>query len=129
MRRMRLFLWPTIGNSTSRPARRLLSHNVLEMRVLMIAALCAAFSCPALAQQPPCSKRDDVVSHFAKKYGETPRSIGLGNNGGVVEVLTTPTGSTWTVIITYPNGMACMVAAGENWEQVPEIAPPEHGHY
>ena len=46
----------------------------------------------------------------------------LANNGGVVEVLSSKTGSSWTIIITMPNEPTCMVAAGENWEEIPHIA-------
>ena len=74
----------------------------------------------ASAQQPACTKRSDIISHLAQKYSETPAAIGLANNGGVLEVLVAPKGKSWTIIITMPNGIACMVAAGENWETLPE---------
>ena len=48
--------------------------------------------------------------------------MGLSNNGGVVEILTSPKGVTWTIIITMPNGMSCLVAAGKNWEEMPQKA-------
>ena len=47
--------------------------------------------------------------------------MGLTNNGGVIEVLSSKTGERWT-IITMPNGTACMIAAGEKWEAIPKIA-------
>jgi hypothetical protein len=34
----------------------------------------------------------------------------------VVEVLADSAGSTWSIIITMPDGMACIVASGEHWE-------------
>ena len=43
----------------------------------------------------------------------------VANNGGLVELLTTQSGTTWTLIITLPNGMTCLLAAGEDWEAVP----------
>ena len=77
---------------------------------------------PVAAQQPACTKRGDVVDHLGKKYSEAPVVMGLANNGGVIEVLSSKTGESWTIIITMPNGTACMIAAGENWEAIPEIA-------
>ena len=74
----------------------------------------------ASAQQPACAKRSDVLSHLAKKYSETQIAIGLANNGGVLEVFSSPNGKSWTIILTMPNGTACMIAAGENWETLPE---------
>ena len=73
----------------------------------------------------PCTKRADVVSHLANKYSEKPVAIGLANNGGVIEVLSSGSGESWTIIITMPNGTACMIAAGENWEEVPKVATLE----
>lgn len=77
---------------------------------------------PAAAQQPACTKRGDVVAHLSKKYSEAPVAMGLANNGGVIEVLSSKTGESWTIIITMPNGTACMIAAGENWEAIPKVA-------
>ncbi len=74
---------------------------------------------PAHGQMPPCSPRPEVVEHLGKKYAETPVAMGLANNGGVIEVLASPDGSSWTIIITMPNGAACLVAAGEFWTGLP----------
>ena len=67
------------------------------------------------ASPAACSPRTDVLGHLAKKYGEAPVAIGVTNKGGLVEVLTTGDGDTWTIIVSMPNGTACMVAAGEGW--------------
>ena len=61
------------------------------------------------------SPGDNVVGHPAKKYGEVPVAIGVTNKGGLVEVLTTGDGNTWTIIVSMPNGTSCLVAAGEGW--------------
>ena len=52
--------------------------------------------------------------------------MGLSNNGGVVEILTSPEGDTWTIIITMPNGLSFLIAAGENWEKMPLNSPTNH---
>ncbi len=67
------------------------------------------------AAQSACSPRSDVLGHLAKKYGEAPVAIGVTNKGGLLEVLTSGDGDTWTIIVSMPNGTACMVAAGEGW--------------
>ncbi len=67
------------------------------------------------AAQQACSPRTDVLGHLAKKYGEAPVAIGVTNKGGLIEVLTTGDGNTWTIIVSMPNGRSCMVAAGEGW--------------
>ncbi|HLB81266.1 MAG TPA: hypothetical protein VJJ77_12260 [Dongiaceae bacterium] len=86
---------------------------------LLFAALCLPVT--AIAAPPmSCSPRTDVLSQLAQKFKEAPVAVGLANNGGLLEVLTNGTGSTWTIIITMPNGVSCLVAAGEDWQ------PTEH---
>jgi hypothetical protein len=70
------------------------------------------------AAQTACNPRTEVVGHLAKKYGEAPVAIGVTNKGGLVEVLTTGDGNTWTIIVSMPNGTSCMVAAGEGWRSL-----------
>jgi hypothetical protein len=69
-----------------------------------------------------CSTRANVLKHLARKYSETPVALGVAENGGVIELLTSAEGSTWTIIITMPDGRSCMVAAGERWEELPGVA-------
>ncbi|MHA1153368.1 MAG: hypothetical protein ACTSQ7_12030 [Alphaproteobacteria bacterium] len=68
---------------------------------------------PVLAQQ--CDQRARVIGHLAQKYKEAPVAIGVTTTGGMVEVLTTGDGGTWTIILSNPNGTSCLVAAGEGW--------------
>ena len=97
-------------------------------KLAAVAALITVASLPASAQEQPqmsCAKRTDVLKHLATKYTEAPVAIGIANNGGVIEVLSSKTGSSWTIIITMPSGPTCMVAAGENWEKLPTVATAE----
>ncbi len=70
------------------------------------------------AAQPnaPCTDRESAVTHLSKKFQEKPVALGLASNGGVIEVLTNDGGDTWSIIVTMPDGTACMIAAGEHWE-------------
>lgn len=65
-----------------------------------------------------CSTRANVLNHLSDNYAEAPVALGLAENGGVIELLTSGQGNTWTIIITMPDGTSCMLAAGEDWEQV-----------
>lgn len=81
-------------------------------------ALCAGFaflSSTASAAQPQCNDRKQVIDLLAQKYKEAPVAAGVTNNGGLVEVLTDGKGGTWTIIVTTPEGVSCLVAAGEGW--------------
>lgn len=72
---------------------------------------------PGQAQQ--CDQRAKVIGHLAQKYQEAPVAIGVTTSGGIVEVLTSGDGSTWTIILSNPNGTSCLVAAGEGWRALP----------
>ena len=67
--------------------------------------------------QQMCGKRTEVVHSLGAKYKEATTGVGLVNNGMVVEVLTSVTGS-WTILMTRTNGVACVLATGESWEAV-----------
>ncbi len=85
-------------------------------------AFVAAVSIPALAQVPAaCADRAVALAHLTVKYGEAPVAVGLASNGGFVEVLVGPDGATWSILITMPNGVTCLIAAGENWEAVKSV--------
>ena len=77
----------------------------------------------AEAQNMRCADRNQVVEKLHKKYGETRQSIGLNRNSGVVETYASAETGTWTILLTLPNGQACMIAAGENFETVDETLP------
>jgi hypothetical protein len=69
-----------------------------------------------------CEKRQTVLQLLAKDFSETPTAIGVAASGGVVELLTSSTGS-WTIILTLPTGVSCLVATGDNWAaKAPKVA-------
>ena len=95
----------------------------MSKRTLVIVASAILLAkAPALAEQPLCTDRNVVVTQLSKQYSEAPVAMGLANNGGVIEILSSGAGKSWTIILTMPNGMTCMIAAGDSWEALPEIA-------
>jgi hypothetical protein len=68
---------------------------------------------------PQCSPHAEMLSVLAKQFGEAPQSIGLVGGSRVIEVLSSKEG-TFTILITQPDGMACILAAGQNFEEVPD---------
>ena len=75
---------------------------------------------PSSAQaQMFCGERGAIVASLEKTYSEAPVSMGLGSNGAIIEILASPSG-TFTIILTRPNGLSCVMAAGENWEDLPK---------
>jgi hypothetical protein len=98
------------------------------LRVSCIAAAIALLALPAHAQQgpgPACVKRTDLIKHLESKYHEAPAAVGLADNGALLEVFASKAGETWTVTVTMPNGISCMVATGQQWQDVPRVAQIE----
>ncbi|MEM8626238.1 MAG: hypothetical protein AAGG47_22350 [Pseudomonadota bacterium] len=76
----------------------------------------------AFAQGMYCGKRSDIIADLERKYGETRRSYGLAQNRGVVEVWASEKGS-WTILLTRPGGISCLMAAGQAFEAEENAAP------
>lgn len=69
-----------------------------------------------------CAQRTDLLGSLAREYSEAPRALGLANNGTVMELLSARDGRTWTLLMSRPDGTSCVVAAGEAWESLPQVA-------
>lgn len=84
---------------------------------------------PASAQSAErivCKTHGDVVDQLGQRYEEQRVALGLASNGGLVEVYSTQSGSTWTIVITTPGGLSCPVSAGEDWFSVtPKAEGPQ----
>ena len=93
--------------------------------LLALAVLVASFQ-PTLAQQPQCNTRDSVLRQLEEKYGETPVAVGVTHNGGLLEVIAGDK-ATWSIIITSPQGMSCLVEAGEGWRMLEQLSPKGDG--
>lgn len=94
------------------------------LMALLAAAFVAVISLPGAAKTV-CGDRDTFLARLGKTYAEQPVAMGLTSDGTVMEVLTSDTG-TWTILVTYPDGRTCMIAAGDSWEPV---AVPASGQY
>jgi hypothetical protein len=64
-----------------------------------------------------CAERGEVIRKLEERFGETLRSIGLQQDENLVEVYSSERTGTWTILMTRPDGMSCLLAAGELWEQ------------
>lgn len=71
-----------------------------------------------------CGVRETIVEHLATGYGESRQSIGLGTQNRVVETFANPETGSWTITVTMPNGMMCLLASGQAYEAVDEVLTP-----
>ncbi len=79
----------------------------------------------AAQQNRNCAPREMVVDRLANSYGETRQSLGVGSQGTVVEVFASDDTGTWTITVTMPNGLTCLVASGQSFEELAEALPPK----
>ena len=63
-----------------------------------------------------CHARDLLLQRLSDRFGEATVALGVTGTGSVVEVLTAPHGETWTITVTSPQGITCLLAAGEGWK-------------
>lgn len=97
----------------------------ITLAVSAVALAAAVTSHPVSAQQqqaPACVKRTELLSHLSNKFQEAPVAMGVADNGALLEVFSTTDGATWTVALTMPSGVTCLVATGQSWENVPRMA-------
>tara|TARA_B100000287_G_C20477208_1_gene719664 strand:- start:475 stop:783 length:309 start_codon:yes stop_codon:yes gene_type:complete len=80
-----------------------------------------SFSYTAYAQVA-CGPRTDVVKRLANKYQEFQVAMGLSVSGNLVEVFVSKEGA-FTILLSEPNGQACIATTGHNWatEDFPEV--------
>jgi hypothetical protein len=85
---------------------------------------CAAFADTAGAQQAPqtgmrmpCHNATEIAKQLSSKYDEAPVAFGL--HGNLLQVYSSESKDTWTVVSTTPGGLSCIVAAGKRWESLP----------
>ena len=92
---------------------------------LATSAMALLAAAAAQAQQgQACGQRDRVIERLAEGYGESRPAGGLGATNSVVEVFASTETGTWTITVTMPNGLTCLVASGQAYESLSEPLPP-----
>ncbi len=107
----------TANETRTNPVVRILAAALLSTSVL------AGFGQPASATQAQsvCMPRQNVIEQLGKQYSEAPIARGLASSGGMVEVFSSPDGETWTLLLTSPQGISCMMSEGQAWMAVQPV--------
>lgn len=72
---------------------------------------------------PQCDTRDRVTALLADRYGETRRAVGIAGEAAVMELYASDEAGTWTITLTMPDGLMCLMASGEGYEALTEELP------
>ena len=93
-----------------------------HIRSFKLAAVLAAvtlFSTAGVASPfAPCGSHEVLAKSLTTRFKEARRIMGVVNAKSVMEIFMSPQG-TWTVVVTDTNGTACIIAAGQDWQEVP----------
>lgn len=98
---------------------RTVGASILAIAMLLVISATLGPAAGQTAPRKACTTRSEVAERLAGDYAEAPVAVGLASSGAVVEVFTSTDGSTWTIIVTRPEGTSCLVAAGEAWMTLP----------
>jgi hypothetical protein len=70
------------------------------------------------ASENVCVDRARFIERLKQRYQERQVSNGINYNGVVVEVFTSEQGH-FTILATTPDGISCLIATGDNWQETP----------
>jgi len=82
-------------------------------------SLALLLTASSAAAEIPCNNRDKILDWLGDRYKEAPVAAGINSKGALLEVLTSEDGTTWTILLTSPNGTSCIVETGQAWQSKP----------
>ncbi|SFG46103.1 hypothetical protein SAMN04488020_102296 [Palleronia marisminoris] len=100
-----------------------MTRNLILLGLSTLSIGCLLAMRPALGATPDCAPRPDLIELLTKRDGESWRFSGTAQNGSVVETFAADNGS-WTVLITRPDGISCLLASGAAFETNANHAGP-----
>ncbi len=69
--------------------------------------------------QPVCMPHDDFRVELQRNFLEAPVAIAIANSGALIELYAKRDKSSWTLVMTRPGGLSCVLVAGEEWNELP----------
>lgn len=93
------------------------------IKVWTCAATLLFVATPAFAY-PACGERQEVMRVLQDTYAEGATALGVADDGNLLEITSSADGS-WTILMTRPDGISCLMASGQEWKPIqrdPEVA-------
>lgn len=87
-----------------------------KLSAAVLAASLILAPAPAMAIQ--CGDHKELAKHLNDKFSERLSSVGRDARGRVVEFYRSEVGS-WTLVLVLPEGPACVLTAGSDWQDMP----------
>jgi hypothetical protein len=95
---------------------------MLRYLAVSFMTLAVAFAGTPAAAQIVCGEHAEIVKVLERNHQERRSAMGLAANGRLVELFIAEDGG-WTLLATTPEGLTCLISAGEDWVD----AKPEPG--
>ena len=99
---------------------------IRNVTLLLPSAVSTAWFCLAGASAgatPHCAPRSELVEVLTSHHSKSRKSHGLAVNGSVIETFAAEDG-TWTILVTRPDGISCMLADGQAFASEGSDAAP-----
>ena len=87
-----------------------------------LAAATFVLTPPATAS--PCGRHEELAKYLAEHFFERSLGAGLTRDGKLLEIFISEKG-TWTVLVSLPTGISCIVSEGTDWQGKSLVAGPE----
>jgi hypothetical protein len=101
------------------------AHMPLAILVGVTALTMTMIGTANAQSKAPCAPRAEVVKSLDGMFKETPAARAIVADGALMEVFVSSEG-TWTMLLTSPQQMSCLVGSGDNWEELPRDAGLGH---
>ena len=86
-----------------------------------ILAICVLIvSSSVVAQGGLCGDREDFLKQLEEKFSEVIEHVAITSRGALAEWTVAPSGS-WSMLVTTPDGVTCIVASGDSWQNKLEL--------
>lgn len=85
------------------------------MKTLALGLVITAAFLPISAHAASCAPKALIEEALGTQFGEAAFAMGLAV-GNIVKFFSNPQSGSWTVVVVRPDGIACVVAQGENFE-------------
>jgi hypothetical protein len=91
------------------------------MKKLLLLALFTSCAVEPATAQSQCGTREQALEFLQGQYNESVHGMGLIKDKAVMELWLSEGNATWTVTVTLPDGQTCLIASGENYQQVVSV--------
>ncbi len=86
--------------------------------VVTFAFALLSYTVTPVKAQPVCMPHDELRVELDRNFLEAPRAIAIANNGALIELYAKRDQSSWTLVMTRPGGLSCVLVAGEEWNDL-----------